>query len=493
MRIVHLFALVSMIVSTCLAESTPTPRNRVIIHRDRGHVVAIVWMRDDKIEKVAGKLPEASSNNVTEKACDEKTYRSSLTQLAIREANPNRPALDVLASPTEKFELRGKFPTAERSIPADVEEQKQVHIFSRNPLEEFAIRNQADEERSLLALTVDRPQAPQEHHQHDLHQHELNPSDRDELDRLNSQMLSRRQTLRSNFAFDEFESAQRFRAKSDQAHRETVEGVHEKAEQTEREAKQVALALLPVIASQGLSASTSAASGVSSGVGAKTVHAVKSKMPASSPMDHGSPEASSKSQAGAFQMSLGAKRAADYLATLPQRQPPPNATHVTGKPVNADRLPLPWPRRNREMTEINRIVSDVESGRTKIAAGTPVIVGFPGVGVAAGMGRVARFFSRVRAGVGNTTPSGNVIHVTSQGVALPPGSKYAIPQRFVQNQHRPASYGTLDESTGKFVEKLRIDPATPRGKPGPERSHYHINGEDTHYGPKFFNDPGFPK
>lgn len=493
MRTVHLLVLASMIVSTCLAEPTPPPRNRVIIHRDRGHVVAIIWMTDNKLEKVAGTLLEASSSEVTENACDEKTFRSSLSQLSAWEANPNRPPLDVLASATEKLKLRAKLPTAERSIPADVEEQTQGQNFSRNPLEEFVLLKQADEERSLLALAVRHSQAPREHHQHDLYRHELNPSDYDELDRLNSQMDSLRQTFRSDFAFDEFDSAQRFRAESHQAHRETVEGVREKAERFEREAKQAALALLPVIASQGLSASTSAASGASSGVGAKTLHAAKSKMPASSPMNHGSSSASSKSQADSFQMSPGAKRAADYLATIPPPPPSPNATHVAGKPVNADRLPLPWPQRNREITEIDRIVSDVESGRTKIAAGTPVIVGFPGVGVAAGVGRAARFFSRVRAGVGNTTPSGNVIHVTSQGVALPPGSKYAIPQRFVQNPHRPASYGTLDEGTGKFVEKLRIDPATPRGKPGPERSHYHLNGEDTHYGPGFFNDPGFPK
>ncbi len=189
-------------------------------------------------------------------------------------------------------------------------------------------------------------------------------------------------------------------------------------------------------------------------------------------------------------MTPGAKRFADYLAKLPD---PPNATYFTGQPVNADRLSLPWPQEVVAMNGIDPIISDAENGRLKIVAGTPVIVGFPGASIAAGLGRASKLFSRVRARVGNTTPSGKVIHVTTQGVALPPGPRYAIPKRFVQNPHRPASYGVLDERTGKFVEKLRIDPATPRGKPGPERSHYHLNGEDAHYGPGFFDDPGFPK
>jgi len=33
---------------------------------------------------------------------------------------------------------------------------------------------------------------------------------------------------------------------------------------------------------------------------------------------------------------------------------------------------------------------------------------------------------------------------------------------------------------GKFVEKLRIDPATPAGRKGPGFSHHHLNGSSEH-------------
>jgi hypothetical protein len=42
----------------------------------------------------------------------------------------------------------------------------------------------------------------------------------------------------------------------------------------------------------------------------------------------------------------------------------------------------------------------------------------------------------------------------------------------------------------KYEEKLRIDPATPPGKKGPNTSHYHRNRKSTHYVPDG-KDPGF--
>jgi len=33
---------------------------------------------------------------------------------------------------------------------------------------------------------------------------------------------------------------------------------------------------------------------------------------------------------------------------------------------------------------------------------------------------------------------------------------------------------------GKFIEKLRIDPATPSGMKGSNFSHYHLNGNGKH-------------
>ena len=45
---------------------------------------------------------------------------------------------------------------------------------------------------------------------------------------------------------------------------------------------------------------------------------------------------------------------------------------------------------------------------------------------------------------------------------------------------------------GKFKEKLRIDPATPKGQNGPDRSHYHKDGGKEHYSPNpKDDDPGF--
>lgn len=86
--------------------------------------------------------------------------------------------------------------------------------------------------------------------------------------------------------------------------------------------------------------------------------------------------------------------------------------------------------------------------------------------------------------------SGEAIHVTKSGVALPPGAKYQIPEGYVQNPNRSGSYGeTVD---AKFKERLRIDPPTPTGQKGPNYSHYHLDGKGTHYSPRPGDkDPGF--
>ncbi|MBK1707282.1 RHS repeat protein [Halochromatium glycolicum] len=84
----------------------------------------------------------------------------------------------------------------------------------------------------------------------------------------------------------------------------------------------------------------------------------------------------------------------------------------------------------------------------------------------------------------------NVIHVTQDGVALPPGTKHKIPDNYVENPHRSGSYGEI--VNGKYKEKLRIDPPTQPGKKGPNYSHYHKNGKGTHYSPRSGDsDPGF--
>lgn len=119
-----------------------------------------------------------------------------------------------------------------------------------------------------------------------------------------------------------------------------MNGVREKAGRWESEVKQIVAAVLPVIASHPMSAagaSTSAATGVA---GAKSAPASAGKMPVPSPASS-LPATGRKVPANASEMSPGARRTADYLARSPSE---PNGTHArTGKPVNADRLPLPWP------------------------------------------------------------------------------------------------------------------------------------------------------
>jgi RHS repeat-associated protein len=104
----------------------------------------------------------------------------------------------------------------------------------------------------------------------------------------------------------------------------------------------------------------------------------------------------------------------------------------------------------------------------------------------------ARTGTRVTASAARTLPrvTDDVIHVTPSGVAFPPGPKYKIPSNYVENAHRQGSYSVVEN--GKFVEKLRIDPATPPGMKGPNHSHYHLDGGGTHYSPRPGDlDPGF--
>ena len=60
----------------------------------------------------------------------------------------------------------------------------------------------------------------------------------------------------------------------------------------------------------------------------------------------------------------------------------------------------------------------------------------------------------------------------------------------MESPYRSGSYGLIDPATGKYSEKLRIDPPTPTGKKGPEYSHYHLDGGKEHLSPNpKDNDP----
>ncbi|QHE86661.1 RHS repeat domain-containing protein [Hydrogenophaga sp. BPS33] len=84
------------------------------------------------------------------------------------------------------------------------------------------------------------------------------------------------------------------------------------------------------------------------------------------------------------------------------------------------------------------------------------------------------------------------IAVTPNGVAIPSNQKYQIPRTYVQNPHRPGSYGDIE--AGRFRERLRIDQATPSSQKGPNYSHYHVDGKPGHFSPRTGDkDPGFKK
>lgn len=57
------------------------------------------------------------------------------------------------------------------------------------------------------------------------------------------------------------------------------------------------------------------------------------------------------------------------------------------------------------------------------------------------------------------------------GVTMPEGAY--IPDEYVPNKNRRGSFGLAD-SDGNFIKELvRIDPATPLGRKGPNYPHYH--------------------
>lgn len=57
----------------------------------------------------------------------------------------------------------------------------------------------------------------------------------------------------------------------------------------------------------------------------------------------------------------------------------------------------------------------------------------------------------------------------------------------MENPNKASSYGEIQN--GKFVEKLRIDQATPKGIKGPDKSHFHIDGKGKH----IFDKSKWPK
>jgi RHS repeat-associated protein len=64
-----------------------------------------------------------------------------------------------------------------------------------------------------------------------------------------------------------------------------------------------------------------------------------------------------------------------------------------------------------------------------------------------------------------------VYTVTKEGVVLPKGAK--IPANFIENANRSSNYGIIQN--GKFLEKVRIDQATPFRFNGPNQSHFHLD------------------
>ncbi len=76
-----------------------------------------------------------------------------------------------------------------------------------------------------------------------------------------------------------------------------------------------------------------------------------------------------------------------------------------------------------------------------------------------------------------SSQSGNSIFtVTNNGIVLPKGAK--IPSNLIENPNRSGSYGTMQNN--KFIEKLRLDSATPINKKGPGVSHFHLDGKKEH-------------
>ena len=100
--------------------------------------------------------------------------------------------------------------------------------------------------------------------------------------------------------------------------------------------------------------------------------------------------------------------------------------------------------------------------------------------------------SKVRGKPNPVAQTSEGFQVTPDGVTFEKTPKTTIPENYVENPNRSGNYGVIDPKTGKYVEKLRIDPATPTGKKGPENSHYHVDNSKEHYSPKPGDkNPGF--
>ena len=124
-------------------------------------------------------------------------------------------------------------------------------------------------------------------------------------------------------------------------------------------------------------------------------------------------------------------------------------------------------------------------GRTAVDAGVAVAAGKAGEVVGKGVSALSKGAQGMTQEVNTITKnatstvskSGNgIFTVTKEGVILPKGTN--IPAGLVENVNRSGSYGTMQN--GKFVEKLRIDPATAPGTKGPNVSHFHIDGGSKH-------------
>ena len=121
-------------------------------------------------------------------------------------------------------------------------------------------------------------------------------------------------------------------------------------------------------------------------------------------------------------------------------------------------------------------------------------LGPEGAGVKSALAaREARIaYVETRSVIEASTAGEKAIQVTTSEVAILPIAKYEIPSAYKQNPYRNSSYGEI--VNGKFRERLRIDPATPPGKKGPNYSHYHLEGKDTHYSPNLGDkNPGFKR
>jgi hypothetical protein len=76
-----------------------------------------------------------------------------------------------------------------------------------------------------------------------------------------------------------------------------------------------------------------------------------------------------------------------------------------------------------------------------------------------------------------TEKSNSSFTATHNGVVLPKDAY--IPDNLIENPYgRTGSYGRMID--GKFVETLRIDPATAPGFKGPNESHFHLEGGKKH-------------